>query len=311
MSLGSKKKNITIEYYKVCAYDTDENDNSTAIIKECEISHLLEILQKEDAQSRTIDYIGEYVILSTIEYDEVSKLWKMVFFKSRSSTPPFITNKNGASRKIELNNDEMISEALCVEYDPKTCIIIMQRNVYAFGTKCLETFLSSFLNYSIVLESIQNLNQEKRKLLKKNVVKKFKLRIKNVSKGKKDKNDNGSIFQYKKNTTICKVIDSALAVNTAIINIEFSVANSSKAINIQDEDFDVFQDLMNNNNVKCLEIGFAPDEYSTMQITDFMDLRVHDIITLQCTRGNPINTSEILDKMIEKYKENLYLEEYK
>ena len=57
MSLGSKKKNITIEYYKVCAYDTDENDNSTAIIKECEISHLLEILQKEDAQSRTIDYI--------------------------------------------------------------------------------------------------------------------------------------------------------------------------------------------------------------------------------------------------------------
>ena len=98
---------------------------------------------------------------------------------------------------------------------------------------------------------------------------------------------------------------------TAIINIEFSVANSSKAINIQDEDFDVFQDLMNNNNVKCLEIGFAPDEYSTMQITDFMDLRVHDIITLQCTRGNPINTSEILDKMIEKYKENLYLEEYK
>lgn len=272
---------------------------------------MLEKLQKEEAQNRTINYIGEYVILSTIEYDEVSKLWKMVFFKSRSSTTPFITKKNGISRKIELNSDEMISEALCVEYDPKTCIIIMQRNVYAFGTKCLETFFSSFLNYSIFLESIQNLNQEKRNLFKKNVVKKFKLRIKNVSKGKKDKNDSGNTCQYKKNTTICNVIDSALAVNTAIINIEFSVANSSKSINIQDEDFDVFQDLMNNNNVKCLEIGFAPDEYSTMQITDFMDFRVHDIIILQYIIGNPINITEILDKMVEKYNENLYLEEYR
>ena len=69
MSLGSKKKSITIEYYKVCSYDTDENDSSTAIIKECEISYLLEKFQKEDAQNRTINYIGEYVILSTIEYD--------------------------------------------------------------------------------------------------------------------------------------------------------------------------------------------------------------------------------------------------
>ena len=50
------------------------------------------------------------------------------------------------------------------------------------------------------------------------------------------------------------------------------MGNSSQVINVQEEDFEVFEDLMNNNNVKCLELGLAPDEHSTMQITDFMDL---------------------------------------
>lgn len=88
------------------------------------------------------------------------------------------------------------------------------------------------------------------------MLKKFKLHIKNV---KKDKNDSNGIIQYNKNTSICKAIDSALAVSSAIINIEFSMGNSSQTINIEDDDFEVFQDLTTNNNVKSLELGMIPD----------------------------------------------------
>ena len=88
------------------------------------------------------------------------------------------------------------------------------------------------------------------------MLKKFKLHIKNV---KKDKNDSNGIIQYNKNTSICKAIDSALAVSSAIINIEFSIGNSSQTINIEDDDFEVFQDLTTNNNVKSLELGMIPD----------------------------------------------------
>ena len=44
-----------------------------------------------------------------------------------------------------------------------------------------------------------------------------------------------------------------------------------------------------------------------MQITDFMDFRIHDTIYVPFTKGTPINFSEILKKMAEKFKNNLYL----
>ena len=44
-----------------------------------------------------------------------------------------------------------------------------------------------------------------------------------------------------------------------------------------------------------------------MQITDFMDTRIHDTIAVPFIKGKQIEVSEILKKMTEKFKENLYL----
>lgn len=307
MTKFSNIKNITVEYYNVCSFRNCEGMNNTATTDIIEISALLKELQEASIQKRTINYNGENLILSNIFYNNVSKLWELVFFKSRSATIPFIVNSQGISRQIMLENDEMISEVLCVEYNPKTKVLAMQRNIYAFGAKGLETFLSHFVTYPLFLQSIQTLNEEKKSLLKRSKLKKFRLHVKN-SVAKTNANDfSNSIVQYKKNTSICKVIDSALAINSSIIDIEFSVANSSQIIEIKDEDFEVFQDLMNNSNVKCLELGLAPDEYSTMQITDFMDFRVQDVISVPFTKGQPIDISEILKKMAEKFRKNMYL----
>lgn len=226
------------------------------------------------------------------------------FFKSRSATTPFIVNTNGDSRQIILKDDEMISEVLCAEYNSESKIFAIQRNVYAFGTKGLEYFFSSFLENPLYLESIQKLSEEKKKLLKHSKVKKFKLHIKNI---KDNKEHSKKVIQYNKNTSICNAIDSALQVNSAIINIEFSMGNSSQTINLQDDDFEVFKDLMNNNNVKCLELGLVPDEHSTMQITDFMDFRIYDIISIPFIKRTPIDFTEIIKKMTEKFQNNLYL----
>lgn len=309
MSKRKNIKNITVEYYKVYSYTDRYNDPKTSVYSELEISNLLEKLQNVDIKKRTIEYNGENVILSTIEYNKDLELWELVFFKSRSSTIPYIVNENGRSREFELDSGEMISEVLCVEYNPKTKIIAMQRNAYAFGTRCLETFLSSFLENPLYLESIQKIGKEKRTLFKNNKLKKLKIRVKNVAPKGKKKGVNKPIKQYNKDTSICKVIDSALAINSSIINIEFSVGNSSHTIDMKDEDYEVFQDLMNNNDVKCLEVGLAPDEHSTMQITDFMDFRVHDIVSVPFTKGHQIDISDILKKMAEKFKENIYLQE--
>ena len=55
--------------------------------------------------------------------------------------------------------------------------------------------------------------------------KKFKLHIRN---GINKNLSPTASKQYNKNTSICKVIDSALAVNSSIINIEFSMGNFSR-----------------------------------------------------------------------------------
>lgn len=296
-------KNITIEYYNTCSLVETDPINKRYSHAKIDMTNLLEDLQSKTVKERTINYNGENLILSSISYNKSSSLWELVFFKSRSATIPFIINSNGDSRQIILKKDEMISEVLCAEYDSTSKILAMQRNVYAVGTKGLEEFFSFFLSFPVYLESIQSLTEKKRKFLKKSKIKKFKLHIKNV---KNDKAPSNTITQYNKDTLVCKAIDSALAVDSAVINIEFSMGNSSKTINIADEDFEVFQDLMNNNNVKCLELGMVPDEHSTMQITDFMDFRIHDNISVPFVKGKPIDVTDIIKKMTEKFKNNLY-----
>lgn len=297
-------KNITIEYYATCTMVKLEQKNNSYNRANTDISVLLQSLKNKTVKDRTIKYNGEYLILSSINYNDSSNLWELVFFKSRSATIPFIINSNGNSRQIMLKEDEMISEVLCAEYDSELKILAVQRNVYAIGSKGLEYFFTYFLHEDLYLDSIQTLNEEKRNFFTKCKVKKFKLHIKNI---KSDKNNSNSITQYNKNTSICKVIDAALALNSAIIDIDFSMGNSSKILNVEDDDFEIFKDLMNNNNVKCLELGLAPDERSSMQITDFMDFRVRDQISIQFIKSQPIDINELLKKITEKFKNNLYL----
>ena len=298
-------KNITIEYYNTCSFTQIKEKNNTFSKEITDISLLLEKLEKMSVQDRTIKYNGENLMLTSIEFNKRTNLWELIFFKSRSSAIPFIINKNGDSRQIILKEDEMISEALCILYNSTSKILAMQRNVYAVGTKGIETFFSNFLNFNIMLDSLHTLDSEKKKLLKKSKIKKFKLNVRNVRKKEDSVN---SITQYNRNTTICKVIDSALAVNSTFINIEFSMGNTSDIIHVEDDDFEVFEHLMNNNNVKTLELGCVPDEKSNMQITDFMDSRIHDIISIPYIKGSSLNFTEILEKMTDKFNKNLYLE---
>ena len=301
MEKKMNQKKITVEYYNTCEL-TQEFEN-TFSRENIDISVLLNSLSNKSVKERTINYNGENLLLSFIEFNEESKLWELIFFKSRSSTIPIIIDTNGNSRQILLKDNEMISEALCMLYDPSKQILCMQRNIYAVGTKGIEEFFSSFLKNNIYLESIHKLNSQKKSLLKGSKLKKFKLHVRN----EKKKNILPTKFkQYNKNTSICKVIDSALAVNSSIINIEFSMGNSSNIIKIEDDDFDVFQDLMNNNNVKIFELGFATDEKSNMQITDFMDSRIHDTMFISYPKGGIVDFKDIINKMTEKYKNNLF-----
>ena len=306
MDKNNNIKNITVEYYKVLSYVKSNDLKNTMVLSTCEISNSLKKLQEQKVNERCLTYKGELVILTTIEYNKDTKLWELVFFKGRASNLPFIVNKNGDLRDLSLNSDEMLSEVLCVLYNPDTKTIALQRNIYAFNVKCLEEFINLHSKYHLILEPIQSLTDEKRKILKKSVLKKFKLRVYNPVSKIGDGSDNKPKL-YKKDTSICKAIDAALAMNTSVINIEFSVSNSCKAIHMEDADLEVFEDLMNNNNVKSLEVGVAADEYSVMQITDFMDTRIHDTIAVPFIKGKQIDVLEILKKMTEKFKENLYL----
>ncbi len=301
MDKKMNKKRITIEYYNTCQLNQEYGNNFSR--DNIDISVLLDSLAKKTVKDRAINYNGENLLLSFIEYNKDSKLWELIFFKSRSSTIPIIIDTDGNSRQILLKENEMISEALCILYDPSKQILCMQRNIYAVGTKGIEEFFSSFLKNNIYLESIHKLDVQKKFLLKGSKLKKFKLHIRNE---KKKNLLPIKCKQYNKNTSICKVIDSALAVDSSIINIEFSMGNSSNIIKMEDEDFDVFQDLMNNNNVKTLELGFASDEKANMQITDFMDSRIHDTLSITYPKGGIIDFNNIINKMTEKYKNNLF-----
>ena len=303
--MKSKQKNITIEYYTTTSLTKVENTVDSYRNTEMDISILLQKLSQLEVSKRKINYNNELLILASISFNKNSNLWELIFYKSRSINVPFIIDSSGNSRKIVLKNGEMISEAICMLYDPNTKILAMQRNVYAVGTKGIETFLSSFSKLPISLTCITSITENKRKLLTNLKIKKFKLVVKNV-KNKKNVTKT-PITQYNKNTTICKVIDSALAVNSSTINIEFSMGNSSEILHLEDSDFEVFQKLIDNNNVRSLELGCVSNQNDNMQITDFIDSRITDNIILSFNKGETIDLSILLVKMTEKMKNNIYI----
>ena len=302
------QKSITIEYYNTIGRKKVEEKINTVSDEIVDITDLLKELSTSDMSKRIIKYNGENLILASITFNESTALWELVFFKSRSTTLPFIYDASGKYRQIKLKDDEMLTEALCMLYDPVIKTFAMQRNVFATGTLGIESFFSHFVNYPIILQSIHSFEGNKTAIFRSSKIKKFKLHIRNVSSKSKNKDNNFTpIKQYNNGTSICKVIDSALDINSSVINVEFSMANSSNVLTLEDSDFDVFEDLMNNNNVKSLEIGYVPDEKSNMQITDFMDSRIHDTIIISYKKNSSVDFSEILEKMTEKLKENLYL----
>ena len=69
-------------------------------------------MQEHKVEKRCLNYKGELVILTTIEYNKNTELWELVFFKGRASNLPFIVNKNGDLRDLSLDSDEMLSKVL-------------------------------------------------------------------------------------------------------------------------------------------------------------------------------------------------------
>lgn len=136
MDKKMNQKKITIEYYNTCQLNQVSGNEFSR--DNVDISILLSSLSNKPIKERNINYNGENLLLSFIEFNNESKLWELIFFKSRSSTIPIIIDTNGNSRQILLKDNEMISEALCVLYDASKQILCMQRNIYAVGTKGLE-----------------------------------------------------------------------------------------------------------------------------------------------------------------------------
>lgn len=302
--MATKQKNITIEYYMSSSFQKVNKTNSYRNV-ELDITALLTKLSNLELSKRKILYNGELLILAFIRFNERSNLWELIFYRSRSINIPFIIDSNGNSRKILLKNGESLSEAICMLYDPSKKIFAMQRNIYAVGTKGIEIFLSNFSHLPISLTCITSISETKKKLLKSLKIKKFKLVVKNLK--KQSKEISTSIIQYNKGTEISNVIDAALAINSSTINIELSMGNSSDVLQIEDDDFEIFQNLIDNRNVRSLQLGCVNAEKDNMQITDFVDSRITDNIIVNLRPGETLNLSDLLIKMTEKMKNNIYI----
>lgn len=74
-------KNITIEYYNTCSLIKLEDKNNTYTHAKIDITLLLKSLQSRNVKNRIINYNGENIILSSIEYNNKSNLWELIFLK--------------------------------------------------------------------------------------------------------------------------------------------------------------------------------------------------------------------------------------
>lgn len=293
-------KNIIIEYYKINSLKKNV-DNNTYQELEIDITPFLEKMKEMNVKDRKIQYNGEFIFLQTIDKNINTGIWELIFYKTTNGCIPDILDKNGDIKKyIELDDDESLSQPVCMLYDSKKMVAVMQRNVFAVNTRGIETFIESYMKaYSIKFRIFSNEVKKEKILLNKERVKKIKIAV-HIQKNKKEK----PTYSYIKKTKISEIFTNALETQCGIINIELSMGNTKDVINLQNEDFELFEELLNNKDIKKMEIGTINDYDSTMQITDFIDVRIKDIITIQIDKGKTIDKKEVLKQMYEKYIKN-------
>jgi phosphoribosylformylglycinamidine (FGAM) synthase PurS component len=294
-------KNITIEYYSVNSLKKIEEKRNTYQELPIDITPFLEKMKSMNVKERRILYNGEFIFLQSIEKNINTGLWELIFYKTTSASVPEILNNDGEITKIlELNDDENLTQEVCMIYDSKSMISILQRNVFAINTKGIETFINSYMiNYPIKFKIFSNESTKKTILSNKANVKRIRIGI-HIPKSKRNK----TIVNYERKSKLTNIINNAMDTQCGIINLELSMGNTKDFISLQEEDFGLFEELLNNEDIKKMEIGTINELDSAMQITDFIDVRIKDIINIKIEKGKTIDKKILLEKMYEKYLSN-------
>jgi hypothetical protein len=295
-------KNMSIEYYKTYSFVDREKKLEERPV---DISDFLEKLSKTDINKRIMPYNGEKLILKSIKLNN-NNLWELLFLKTTNNKIPYIINDYGDSVKdIELDKNENIAQEICILYDANKKIVVVQRNVYAVGIRGIEDFLNLYMvQYPIKFVSINRLGNDK--IIDHSLMKKLSIIVHNPKKNDKSKDEQISKINFK-NSNLSRILQNSMETGCSVLNLDLSMGNVKDLLKLQKEDIEMFQELIGNKDVKKLEIGTVPDEKASMQITDFVNIREKDIISVSIEEKKSIDINNIFKHMTNKYKsrENL------
>ena len=88
-------KNVVFEYYRVYIRTFNNEKNSLGESKLCDITPILEKVQKVEIAERNYQVNGEESRLQRIEKDQLyNKLWKMSFIRLRENVIPRYSKKH-------------------------------------------------------------------------------------------------------------------------------------------------------------------------------------------------------------------------
>lgn len=297
--MALKKKTLRLDYFTVLCFEKSQDDcgNEEAMERILDMSKSFEEMSEMSAASRDIvNKNGEVIRVQVVrphvfadikdKNGEPLKIWELEVLKERVSSNPGLATSKGEYHPIELNEGERICEDVTALYDPDKGVVVVYRKKEALTPNGIADTLGKMLSeptlhFKSLIEpaTLEALQGNK-------LYSKIEVII---------SNDN-------KNTemSVTDAMREGLKLNAATVHLTYSLGRKKK-----DSDPTLNSDFLKgltkkylmNPGLKKLEIKARENEGDELETYDLIEERIHDLITLEFDKKNPITHNKVYQVM--------------
>lgn len=295
------KKKIRIDYYRVTSTSVEEKDLSNATWCGFDLAQWFALFDSEykNLEQRIKPYNGENMRLEYISYNENTNLWELSFVRLRSNNLPKMAYDNKVSENIYLSEDEYIGEDVCMLYDPKRSVVILQRNRNSLSVNGIIRYINQTWNHRknqvVDLEPIAMPGDWSKK--RNGVTRKLHVRYSLPQTEVSSSNDQ----------SMGSLIKNCQEYGATVVDVIVSVGRSKRRRLRNDRVFDTVDDFINDPNCQSMDIVYKEDESSPVEIIDLLSNVIYDQILIDVIPKQSISYTDIIDAMTQKYFEQNHI----
>lgn len=284
------KRNIKYQYYKVVLLHKGEDGEWK---KECDfnIADWLAKLDEEGLINRKIELSDCIANVENVFRDKKKNIYIIRFFKLRDINIPSKIKDGEKSQAIPLDDDEYIGEDITMLYDRNSGVCMVQNNRMSLSVNKLQEWMNNSVedDYFVSFRPI------------------FKKTTKDTFRGKQIRAIDITFANVEQETSVrslSQIIGGIKKFNGISGHITIGVGRSKEKELDLPSTLDLIEELNENRDIiSGAKVKMRDGDKARIELIDIFDDLIHDIISFDIEKKQPLNFEQSRMKILSKYLE--------